>query len=36
MDLLQGTNMKYLIESMTGHNWEKLDTFDKYKDASSN
>ena len=30
MDLLQGTNMKYLIESMTGHNWNKLDTFEKF------
>ena len=30
MDLLQGTNMKYLIESMTGHDWNKLDTFEKF------
>jgi hypothetical protein len=30
MDIMQGTNMKYLIESMTGHEWDKLQTFDKY------
>lgn len=30
MDILRGTNMKYLIESMTGHSWQKIDSFDKY------
>jgi hypothetical protein len=35
MDLLQGTNMKYLIESMTGHDWNKLDTFDKFVYSNS-
>lgn len=28
MDLLRGTNMKYLVQSMTGRDWEKLQTFE--------
>jgi hypothetical protein len=30
MDLLRGTNMKYLLESFTGENNEKIQSLEKY------
>ena len=29
VDLLQGTNIKVLIEILTGHQWEKLQSLEK-------
>ncbi len=29
MDILQGTNMKYFIESFTGHKFERIQSFDQ-------
>jgi hypothetical protein len=30
MDLLQGTNMKVLMEAFTGHKFERIHSFDRF------